>query len=61
VNRGAAALGWSRRRYPTTLTGERVVTPSSPIAIARGATLNLSLGGGTGCDSLVLRVEGASR
>jgi len=37
------------------------VTPASPIAIARGATLSLSLSGCTGCDSLVVTVEGASR
>jgi len=54
-------LYYDSNGVPGAGSGERVVTPASPIAIARGATLSLSLSGCTGCDSLVVTVEGASR
>lgn len=42
-------------------SGERIVTPSAPIAIVSGTTLSLNLGGCNGCDTLTVTVEAASR
>lgn len=40
---------------------DRIVTPSAPIALVSGTTLSLSFAGCTGCDTLTVTVEAASR
>ncbi len=54
-------LYYDTNGVPGAGSGERVVVPASPIAIAGGTVLSLSLSGCTGCDTLTVTVEAASR